>query len=235
MNNLSIIILTFNSQKYLNEVLESAKFADEILVIDSGSTDKTEEICSKFNAKFIYQPWLGFGKQKKFGVNLSQNEWVFVLDSDEIITKNLKDEILKTLENPKFMAYKVARLNFFFGNAIKKMGLYPDHSVRLFNKNFANFNERDVHESVEFFKKNMAFGTLKNYFIHNAYENIDEFIAKQNRYSTLGAKKNILKALFSPSWTFFKLYIIKGGFMEGWQGFVISKLYSQYTFWKYIK
>lgn len=235
MNKLSIVILTLNSQKYLKEVLESAKFADEILIIDSGSTDKTKEFCSKFKTKFIYQPWLGFGKQKKFGVNLAQNEWVFVLDSDEIITQKLKDEILKTIENPKFMAYKVARLNFFFGKAIKKMGLYPDYSVRLFNKNFANFNQRDVHESVVFFDKNMTFGTLKNHFIHKAYENIDEFITKQNRYSTLGAKKNILKALFSPCWTFFKLYILKGGFMEGWQGFVISKLYSQYTFWKYIK
>ncbi|QKF65076.1 glycosyltransferase family 2 protein [Campylobacter corcagiensis] len=235
MNKLSIVILTLNSQKYLKEVLESAKFADEILIIDSGSTDKTKEFCYKFNTKFIYQPWLGFGKQKRFGVNLAQNEWVFVLDSDEIITQKLKDEILKTIKNPKFMAYKVARLNFFFGKAIKKMGLYPDYSVRLFNKNFANFNQRDVHESVVFFDENMAFGTLKNHFIHKAYENIDEFIAKQNRYSTLGAKKNVLKAIFSPCWTFFKLYILKGGFMEGWHGFVISKLYSQYTFWKYIK
>ncbi|WP_033915719.1 glycosyltransferase family 2 protein [Campylobacter sputorum] len=235
MSKISIVILTFNSEKYLKEVLQSAKFADEILVIDSGSTDKTEEICSKFQAKFIYEPWRGFGKQKRFGVNLAQNEWVFILDSDEIIINELKDEISQILINPKFMAYKVARLNFFFGKAVKKMGLYPDYSVRLFNKNFANFNQRDVHESVEMFDKTLNFGTLKNHFIHKAYENIDEFISKQNRYSSLGAKKNRLKALFSPFWTFFKLYFIKGGFMEGWYGFVIAKLYSQYTFWKYIK
>ena len=117
MNNLSVIILTFNSQKYLEEVLESARFADEIVIIDSGSSDETKNISLKFNAKFIEKEWLGFGKQKKFGVNSAKNEWVFILDSDEIITKELRDEILQTIKNPKFMAYKVPRLNIFFGKA----------------------------------------------------------------------------------------------------------------------
>ena len=235
MNKLSIVILTFNSEKYLKEVLESSKFADEVLVIDSGSSDKTKEICQNCNVKFIYQKWLGFGKQKKFGVNSANNEWIFVLDSDEVITKELENEIKQTLEKPKFMAYKVSRLNFFFGKAIKKMGLYPDYSTRLFNKKFANFNEKEVHESVEFKDKNSKFGKLKNYFKHYAYENIEEFILKQNKYSTLGAKKNYLKAFLNPKWTFFKLFVLKGGFLEGYKGYIISKLYSQYTFWKYIK
>lgn len=235
MNKLSIVILTFNSEKYLKEVLESSKFADEILVIDNGSSDKTKEICQNYNVKFIYQKWLGFGKQKKFGVNSAKNEWIFVLDSDEVITKELENEIKQTLENPKFMAYKVSRLNFFFGKAIRKMGLYPDYSTRLFNKKFANFNEKEVHESVEFKDKNSKFGKLKNYFKHYAYENIEEFILKQNKYSTLGAKKNYLKAFVNPKWTFFKLFILKGGFLEGYKGYIISKLYSQYTFWKYVK
>ncbi len=235
MNKLSIVILTFNSEKYLKEVLESSKFADEILVIDNGSSDKTKEICQNYNVKFIYQKWLGFGKQKKFGVNSAKNEWIFVLDSDEVITKELENEIKQTLENPKFMAYKVSRLNFFFGKAIRKMGLYPDYSTRLFNKKFANFNEKEVHESVEFKDKNSKFGKLKNYFKHYAYENIEEFILKQNKYSTLGAKKNYFKAFFNPKWTFFKLFVLKGGFLEGYKGYIISKLYSQYTFWKYVK
>ncbi|EPH08984.1 hypothetical protein HMPREF9309_00965 [Campylobacter ureolyticus ACS-301-V-Sch3b] len=235
MNKLSIVILTFNSEKYLKEVLESSKFADEVLVIDSGSSDKTKEICQNYNVKFIYQKWLGFGKQKKFGVNSAKNEWIFVLDSDEVITKELENEIKQTLENPKFVAYKVSRLNFFFGKAIRKMGLYPDYSTRLFNKKFANFNEKEVHESVEFKDKNSKFGKLKNYFKHYAYENIEEFILKQNKYSTLGAKKNYFKAFFNPKWTFFKLFVLKGGFLEGYKGYIISKLYSQYTFWKYVK
>ena len=235
MNKLSIVILTFNSEKYLKEVLESSKFADEVLVIDSGSSDKTKEICQNYNVKFIYQKWLGFGKQKKFGVNSAKNEWIFVLDSDEVITRELENEIKQTLENPEFMAYKASRLNFFFGKAIKKMGLYPDYSTRLFNKKFANFNEKEVHESVEFKDKNSKFGKLKNRFEHYAYENIEEFILKQNKYSTLGAKKNYFKAFFNPKWTFFKLFVLKGGFLEGYKGYIISKLHPQYTFWKYVK
>lgn len=230
---ISVVILTLNSEKYLLEVLESVKFADEVIVLDSGSVDKTEEICKDFeNVKFYYQKWLGFGKQKQAGVNLAKNHWVFVLDSDEVVLEPLKDEILEVLKEPKFEAYKVARLNFFFGKEIRSMGLYPDFTVRLFNKYKARFDEREIHEKVVTDGK---IGELKNHFKHYAYESIEQFIAKQNRYSSLGAKKNRLKAVFNPAWTFFKLFVLKGGFLDGWRGFVVAKLYSQYTFWKYIK
>lgn len=228
----SIVIITLNSQKYLDEVLSSCKFADEIVIVDSGSTDDTLKIAQKHNANIIQQEWLGFGKQKQFGVNAAKNDWVFVLDSDEIISKELKTEILKTLEKPKFKAYKVARENVFFGKIIKTMGLYPDFSIRFFNKNYAKFNELKVHESVITDEK---IGILKNPFKHYAYDNIEQFIHKQNRYSSLGAKNNKLKAIFNPKWTFFKLFILKKGFKEGFDGYLIAKLYSEYTFWKYIK
>ncbi|MBF7045968.1 glycosyltransferase family 2 protein [Campylobacter volucris] len=230
---ISFVILTFNSQKYLYQVLESIKFANEIIIIDNGSTDKTLQIAKQFSNTNIYtQQWLGFGAQKQFGVDKTTNEWVFVLDSDEIITDNLKNEIIQTLNNPKFKAYKIARLNFFFGKAIKHMGLYPDYSVRLFNKKYAKFNNRKVHESVITKEK---IGKLNNHFIHYAYENIEQFISKQNKYSSLNCKNNILKAIINPYWTFFKMYILKCGFLEGKNGFIIAKLYAQYTFWKYIK
>ncbi|MBF7049630.1 glycosyltransferase family 2 protein [Campylobacter volucris] len=230
---ISFVILTFNSQKYLYQVLESIKFANEIIIIDNGSTDKTLQIAKQFNNTNIYtQEWLGFGAQKQFGVDKTTNEWVFVLDSDEIITDDLKNEIIQTLNNPKFKAYKVARLNFFFGKAIKHMGLYPDYSVRLFNKKYAKFNNRKVHESVIIKEK---IGKLNNHFIHYAYENIEQFISKQNKYSSLNCKNNILKAIINPYWTFFKMYILKCGFLEGKNGFIIAKLYAQYTFWKYVK
>ena len=233
---LSVVILTCNSEKYLKEVLESAKFADEIIVVDSGSKDSTRQICDGFgNVKFHEQAWLGFGAQKQKGVDLAKNEWVFVLDSDEVITSELKNEIISTLKEPKFMAYNVARLNFFFGKAIKNMGLYPDYTVRLFNKNFAKFDGRAVHEKVILNDNTQRLGALKNHFLHYAYESIEQFIAKQNRYSSMGAKRNLLKALTSPAWTFFKLYVLKGGFKEGFAGYIIARLYAQYTFWKYIK
>ena len=230
---ISVIILTKNSEKYLEKVLKSVEFADEVIIYDSGSKDRTLEIAKKFkNIKiFIDTNWEGFGKQKQKAVEKATNKWVFVLDSDEVFTKELENEIKEIIKNPIYDAYKVARLNNFFGKWIKHCGLFPDYSIRFFNKKKCKFNENIVHESVEC--ENV--GVLKNYFLHYAYESIEEFIDKQNRYSSLGAKPNKIKAIFSPFWTFFRIYFLKLGFLDGWAGFVIAKLYSEYTFWKYIK
>ncbi|WP_331775635.1 glycosyltransferase family 2 protein [Sulfurospirillum sp. 1612] len=231
--NLSIVILTFNSQKYLHDVLQSALFADEVLLLDSGSTDETLNIAKTFpNVKIVTQTWLGFGKQKQAGVEASLNDWVFVLDSDEIITEKLKDEIIATCKKPKHKAYTVPRLNYFFGKPIKRCGLYPDATLRLFDKRFAKFSEDDVHEKVI---TNEKVGKLTHHMLHLAYSNIEEFINKQNRYSSLNKKSNLFKAIASPYWTFFKIYILRLGFLEGKAGYIIAKLYAQYTFWKYIK
>jgi glycosyltransferase involved in cell wall biosynthesis len=228
---LSVVILTFNSQRYLSKVLNSCTFADEVIVVDSGSSDETLQIANMFtNTKIIHQDWLGFGKQKQIGVEACKNDWVFVLDSDEIITPELKDELLSLDFTCK--AYFVPRLNYFFGKPIKYCGLYPDETLRLFDKHFASFSKDKVHEKVITKEKS---ATLKNHMLHFAYENIEEFIAKQNRYSSLNSKNRVLKALFSPYWTFFKIYFLRLGFLEGWRGFIIAKLYAQYTFWKYIK
>ena len=232
MNKLSVVIITKNEEKFIKDAILSASFADEVLILDSGSSDKTCEIAKSLGARVEYQKWLGFGKQKQKAVNLAKNKWIFVLDSDERITNELKEEILKEIKNPKFDAYFTPRLNNFWGKNIKRLGLYPDYSIRLFDKTKASFNDNNVHESVECKCKK---GYLKNHMIHLAYESIEEFITKQNRYSSIGAKPNKLKAIFSPFWTFFKLYFIKLGFLEGWNGFIIAKLYSEYTFWKYIK
>ncbi len=268
---ISFVILTFNSQKYLREVLASAAWADEIIIVDSGSSDETETIASEFErVRFIRQDWLGFGAQKQFGVDAAKNDWVFVLDSDEVLTPELSAEIREVVNsnlnaensvreagqlreargfgavsperkdglgssaqsNLNPVAYKVARLNYFFGAPIKRMGLYPDYTVRLFNRKFARFDGRAVHESVV---ASGEIGALKNHFIHHAYESVEQFIAKQNRYSNLNARPNKIKAIFHPFWAFFRLYVLKGGFLEGWRGYVIARLYAQYTFWKYVK
>ena len=233
MNKLSVVIITKNEEKFITDAINSAIFADEVLVLDSGSTDKTCNIAKELGARVKQQDWLGFGAQKNKAVELASNNWVFVLDADERITPELQDEIISTLKNPQFDGYRIARLNNFFGKYIKTCGLYPDYSIRLFNKNKGKFNDVAVHESVQI---NGRVLSLKNHMIHLAYENIDEFKVKQKRYASLSHKKrNRLKALISPVWTFFKLYFIKLGFLDGWRGFTIAKLYAQYTFWKYIK
>ena len=232
-NKLSVVIITKNEENFITDAIKSALFADEVIILDSGSIDKTCEIAKELGAKVYQNEWLGFGPQKNRAVELAKNDWVFVLDSDERITKELKDEIVATLKEPQFNGYFIARLNNFFGKNIKNCGLYPDYSIRLFNKNYGKFNDVSVHESVQLTSK-AAY--LKNHMIHLAYDSIEEFIQKQNRYSSLNhKKKSLLKAIINPYWTFFKLYILKKGFLDGWHGFVISKLYAQYTFWKYIK
>lgn len=233
MNKLSVVIITKNEEKFIAGAVESAIFADEVLVVDSGSTDNTCNIAKGIGARVVQQDWLGFGAQKNKAVELAKNDWVFVLDADERFTSELQSEVLITLKNPIADGYMVARLNRFFGKNIKTCGLYPDYSIRFFNKNQGKFNNVLVHESVQI-KGNTT--KLKNHMIHLAYETVDEFIIKQNKYATLHhKKKNRLKALISPPWTFFKLYFIKLGFLDGWHGFVIAKLYAQYSFWKYIK
>tara|TARA_B100000767_G_scaffold274156_1_gene306283 strand:- start:1480 stop:2184 length:705 start_codon:yes stop_codon:yes gene_type:complete len=230
---LSVVIISKNEEKFIKDAILSANFADEVLLVDSGSIDKTCSIADKLGAKVITQDWLGFGKQKNKAIDLAKNNWVFVLDSDERITTELMVEICNIMLNPIFDGYFVARLNNFFGKNIKTCGLYPDYSMRLFNKKKGRFNDVNVHES---FILEGSVGKLTNHMIHLAYESFDEFIVKQKRYARLSAKNNnIFKALVSPCWIFIKIFFIKLGFLEGWRGFLIAKGYAQYTFWKYTK
>ena len=230
---LSVVIITKNEESNIEDAVKSAQFADEVLVLDSNSEDKTCQIARQLGAKVEIHDWTGFGPQKNLGIRLARNDWVFVLDADERITHDLKNEIITVLENPSSNGYFVARLNRFFGKNIKSCGLFPDFSLRLFDRTKGKFNNVQVHESVKVIGQTSK---LKHYMIHLAYDNVDEFTHKQKMYSKLSKKKkNLFKALFSPCWVFIKLYIIRLGFTDGWHGFVISKVYAKYTFWKYIK
>ena len=230
---ISVVILTYNSQKYLEKVIKSALFADEVLILDSYSNDDTLKIATRLGARVESNEWLGFGKMKQKGVNLAKNDWVFVLDSDEEITLSLQNEIKKLSDNSQYSAYFVPRINIFFGKKMKYGGLYPDETIRLFDRKRAKFSDDSVHEKV--IVSNAKIGRLKSDMLHHAYDSIETFIDKQNRYSTLGAKPNRIKAIINPWWTFIRMYIIKMGFLDGWQGYITARLYAQYTFWKYIK
>jgi len=232
-HQLSVVIISHNEEKFIADAVKSASFADEVLILDSGSIDDTCEIAKKFGARVLHQDWLGFGMQKNKAVELAKNDWVFVLDSDERITPELQSEILSTLKNPMKNGYHVARFNKFFGKYIKHCGLYPDYSIRLFNKEKGRFSDVAVHESVQVSGNT---GKLKNHMIHLAFDTVQEFSDKQKKYATLSQKKkNLIKAFVSPIWTFLKIYIVRLGFLEGWRGFIIAKVYAQYTFWKYRK
>ena len=232
-NKLSIVIITKNEEKFITDAVNSSIFADEVLVLDSESTDKTCNIAKEIGARVEQQAWLGFGAQKNKAVELADNDWVFVLDADERITPELRDEIISTLKNPQFNGYRIARLNNFFGKNIRHCGLYPDYSIRLFNRQKGKFNDVPVHESVQIQGNT---DKLKNHMLHLAFDTVEEFSNKQKKYAELSQKdKNLIKAFISPIWTFLKIYIIRLGFVEGWRGFIIAKVYAQYTFWKYFK
>ena len=232
-HQLSVVIISKNEEKFIADAVKSASFANEVLVLDSGSTDETCSIARNLGAKVMHQDWLGFGPQKNKAVELAKNDWVFVLDSDERITPELQSEILSTLKNPTTDGYHVARLNKFFGKNIRHCGLYPDYSIRLFNRCKGKFNEVSVHESVQI---KGATAKLKNHMLHLAFDTVEEFSNKQRKYAALSQKKkNLIKAFVSPIWTFVKIYIFRLGFVEGWHGFIIAKVYAQYTFWKYFE
>lgn len=233
MNKLSVVIISKNEENFIGDAIKSSLFADEVIVLDSGSTDLTCSIAKKLGAKVIHQDWLGFGAQKNMAVKLANNDWVFVLDADERITFKLQLEILNTLNNPYADGYQIPRLNNFFGKYIRRCGLYPDYSVRLFNRKKGKFNNLKVHESVQI---DGTVGKLKNHMLHFAFDTVENFYNKQRTYASLSQKnKSIGKSFISPLWTFFKIYIYKLGFLEGWRGFVIAKVYAKYTFWKYYK
>ena len=232
-NQLSVVIISKNEEKFIADAVKSALFADEVLILDSGSIDNTCMIAQKLGAKVLHQDWLRFGMQKNKAAELASNDWVFVLDSDERITTELQSEILNTLKNPNADGYYVARLNNFFGKYIRYCGLYPDYSIRLFNRRKGRFNDVPVHESVQM---NGSTSKLKNHMLHLAFDTVSEFSNKQRKYAALSQKnKNLVKAFLSPIWTFFKIYFLRLGFLEGWRGFIIAKVYAQYTFWKYKK
>ncbi len=233
MNRLSVVIIAKNEEKFIADAIKSSLFADEILVLDSGSTDATCSIAKELGAKVMHQDWLGFGMQKNKAVELANNDWVFILDSDERITLELQSEILITLKNPAADGYRVARLNNFFGKYVRRCGLYPDYSIRLFNRQKGRLNDVTVHESVQIDGK---IGKLKNHMLHLAFDTVEEFYNKQKIYASLSQKdSSLVKAFISPVWTFVKIYIFRLGFAEGWRGFIIAKVYAQYTFWKYFK
>tara|TARA_B110000008_G_scaffold270207_1_gene300212 strand:+ start:1577 stop:2281 length:705 start_codon:yes stop_codon:yes gene_type:complete len=232
-NSLSVVIISKNEEDFIGEAVKSAQFANEVIVLDGYSDDRTCEIARKLGAKVFQKEWQGYGVQKNIAVSLASNDWIFVLDSDERITPQLKNEIISTLKAPSFDGYKIARLNCFFGKNIKTCGLYPDYSIRLFSRLKGEFENVPVHESVQI-RGNVSI--LKNHMIHLAYDNVEEFIEKQKKYAKLSTKdKSLVRSLISPCWTFVKLYIFKLGFLDGRHGFLISKIYAKYTFWKYSK
>lgn len=237
---ISVTILAKNSQKYIREVLESLTSFDEVVLYDTGSTDETLSIAKEFPNVTLYQEkFIGFGPTHNLATAKAKNDWVLSIDSDEIVTPDMANEIHKTVLDPSSV-YSFPRHNYYNGKFIKWCGWYPDRQYRLYNRKYTRFSEAQVHEAI--ILENMKPTPLKSPIKHYSYSSISEFLEKMQLYSTLFAKQNkgkkrssLPKALAHGFFSFFKSYILKRGFLGGYEGFVIS-LYNGHTaYYKYLK
>jgi glycosyltransferase involved in cell wall biosynthesis len=237
---LSIIIITKNESRHIAACLDSVAWADEIIVLDSGSSDNTVAICKTYTTQIYETDWPGFGPQKQRALDKARGDWVFSIDADEQVTPQLQEEIKQAMQSKQFSGYQIPRLSSFCGKQIRHGGWWPDYIVRLFRRESADFLDVPVHEKV---LVDGPLGTLKAPLLHDTYQTLEEAIDKMNKYSSLsakmlfdaGKKSSISKALIKTLWTFVRCYLIKAAFLEGRHGLMLAAVNSQGTFYKYIK
>ena len=238
---LSIITLTLNNTRTLDGVLKSvADWADELLVLDCGSTDETEAIAKKYQANFLYRKFDNFGKQKAYAVSKAKHDWVFIVDSDEIVSDELKQEILDAFQNPGYEGFMVPNTLIFLGKPLRYGREYKMPHLRLFNRKHGNYNDREIHEDVVLNGKR---GMLKNHVLHNSYADVSDYLNKINHYTTKGAvelhkaekRVSILKIVTKFPVKFLIEYLVRLNFLNGYRGFVWSFGQAVSTTIKYIK
>ncbi len=237
----SVTIITFNESKSIRRCLESLDWADEIVVMDSHSTDNTVEICRQFTDKVFVEDWNGYGKQKNLCADKASYQWILNLDADEVVTPECSKEILQILaENPSQACYRFPRKNYFGDRWVQYAGWYPDRISRLYDKTLVSFSEVAVHEKLV---PDAVSGLFHNPILHYSYQGTDDYVKRQNHYSTLFARECLNKGMearwwdwtFRPGFAFLKSYIFKQGFREGWLGLFLAGASFYYTHLKYIK
>jgi glycosyltransferase involved in cell wall biosynthesis len=239
---LSVTIITKNEEAAIVACLESIAWADEIIVVDSGSTDKTIEICKAHGANVhSSREWPGFGPQKNLALSLASHDWVLSIDADERVSSNLRDEIQQVLSlNLQNTAFRIPRSSSYCGQFMHHSGWFPDYVLRLFPRLTAKFSDDIVHEHV-IFKGEVR--TLKNPILHISYTDLEEVLDKTNRYSSDGAqmfaergkKSSLSKAVLHGLWAFFRTYVLRLGFLDGRMGFILAVSNAETTYYRYLK
>jgi glycosyltransferase involved in cell wall biosynthesis len=237
---LSVAIIARNAASQLDACLASVAFADEIVVVDSGSTDGTVELAARRGARVIAKEWLGFGPQKQFAVASASHDWVLCLDADERLSDTLRESILDELKAPRGLVYAMPRCNRFLGRWLRHGEGYPDWSVRLFHRAHARWSDDAVHEKIV---TGQPVVRLHGDLLHDSAETLEKYLDKQNRYTTLqaellrsaGRRASVAQLLLSPALRFVKFYLVRLGFLDGVPGLVHIAIGCMNTFNKYAK
>jgi glycosyltransferase involved in cell wall biosynthesis len=240
--SVSAIVVCFNEEERIEECLESIRWCDEIVVVDSFSTDATPEICRRYTNRFIQRPWPGYRDQKAYAHLQATKEWVLLVDADERVPSALRDEIKDALtrDGGVYSGYAVPRLVYYLDRWWRRGGWYPDYDVRLFKRERATWGGTDPHEKILVDGK---VSRLKNPLHHLSYRNIEDHIRRINRFTSISSKElrdqggrwRLSDALLRPAARFFRSYIVKRGFMDGFAGFYVALTAAVYVFLKYAK
>ena len=237
---LTVAVIALNAEAQVGELIASVGFADEVLVVDSGSTDATAGVAESRGARVIHRDWLGYGRQKHFAGSAARNDWVRLLDVDERVTPRLAQSIREALAGGRFKAWRMARRNRFLGSWLAHGEGYPDWSLRLFHRAHASWSNDEVHEAV---LTTAEVGRLEGDLLHDSAEDVATYMAKQNRYTTLhaqalyrqGVRAGYAKLFVNPVVRFLKFYVFKLGFLDGGPGFAHVVIGCNNTFHKYLK
>jgi glycosyltransferase involved in cell wall biosynthesis len=238
---LSVAIITLNEERNLAECLASVAFADEIVVIDGGSRDRTCEIARAAGARVIEAPdWPGFGLQKNRAIDACSGDWVLSIDADERVPQNLRDEIQTALRDPTFDAYEMPRSSYYCGRFMRHSGWWPDYVQRLFRRGTARFSSAPVHESLQIDGK---IGRLSSALEHWSFRTMEQVLHKVNHYSSLsapivlrrGRRPTIMTAVVHGVSAFFRTYVLKRGFLDGAHGFMLAVSNAEGSYYRYVK
>ena len=243
MKKISVVIITFNEEQKIKRCIESVlSFADEIVVVDSFSTDQTVQICESLNARVVQHPFGGYIEQKNYALHCATHDFVFSIDANEEVSGRLSQSINEIKQSGNAVAYAMNRLNIYCGKAIHNSGWYPDRKIRLFDRTKCKWGGINPHDKI-IIEGNAEAVQLKGDLIHYSYNTISEHIAQQNRFTDIAAKQlfdkgktaTVFDIYLRPLWKFFRDYFINRGFMDGYFGFVVCRISAHSVFLKYIK
>ena len=239
--SISVTVITKNEAAIIRTCLESVAWADEIIVVDSGSTDGTVEICREYTDKVILTDWPGFGPQKNRALDMATKDWVLSLDADECVTPELREEMQAVMADPGGKAaFAMPRRSSYCGKPMRHSGWWPDYVTRLFRRGRARFSDDLVHERLIV---DGPVGRLREPLLHEAFSDLEEVLDTMNRYSTAGARMmrdrkeraGLSTALLHGFWSFLSTYVLRAGFLDGREGLMLAISNAEGTYYKYLK